>query len=114
MAAGAWFLYLLECSGGSYYAGITTDVDALLSGGYIEPDRTVFCWRILLAWLEELAAARGLGLNEAAREIDASRDPGTGLATAIRLAVLRHYRDRCTSPERTAASQAAARSLREG
>ena len=63
---------------------------------------------------KELAAARGLGLNEAAREIDAARDPGTGLATAIRLAVLRHYRDRCTSPERTAASQAAARSLREG
>ena len=23
-----WFLYLLECSGGSYYAGITTDVQA--------------------------------------------------------------------------------------
>ena len=66
------------------------------------------------AGFKELAAARGLGLNEAAREIDASRDPGTGLATAIRLAVLRHYRDRCTSPERTAASQAAARSLREG
>ncbi len=37
---------------------LRTDVDALLSGGYIEPDRTVFCWRILLAWLEELAAAR--------------------------------------------------------
>ncbi len=28
MAAGTWFLYLLECSGGSYYAGITTDVQA--------------------------------------------------------------------------------------
>lgn len=28
MAGGAWFLYLLECSGGSYYAGITTDVAA--------------------------------------------------------------------------------------
>ncbi len=28
MAGGAWFLYLLECSGGSYYAGITTDVQA--------------------------------------------------------------------------------------
>ena len=23
-----WFLYLLECSDGSYYAGISTDVDA--------------------------------------------------------------------------------------
>ncbi len=28
MAAGAWFLYLLECRDGSYYAGITTDVQA--------------------------------------------------------------------------------------
>ena len=28
MATGSWFLYLLECSGGSYYAGITTDVQA--------------------------------------------------------------------------------------
>ena len=32
MAAGAWFLYLLECSGGSYYAGITTDVQARFQG----------------------------------------------------------------------------------
>lgn len=23
-----WILYLLECEGGSYYAGITTDLDA--------------------------------------------------------------------------------------
>ncbi len=23
----AWFLYLLECEDGSYYAGITTDID---------------------------------------------------------------------------------------
>jgi putative endonuclease len=23
-----WFLYLLECANGTYYAGITTDVDA--------------------------------------------------------------------------------------
>lgn len=41
-----------------------------------------------------LATARGLGLNELAREIDAARSPGTGLATAIRLEVLRYYRDR--------------------
>ncbi|MCL7714912.1 GIY-YIG nuclease family protein [Stenotrophomonas mori] len=27
-AAGGWFLYLLECSDGSYYAGISTDVQA--------------------------------------------------------------------------------------
>jgi len=25
---GAWFLYLLECCDGSYYAGISTDVQA--------------------------------------------------------------------------------------
>ena len=25
---GLWFLYLLECRDGSYYAGITTDVEA--------------------------------------------------------------------------------------
>ena len=43
---------------------------------------------------KEMASRRGLGINEAAREIDAVRDPGTGLATAIRLAVLRYYRDR--------------------
>lgn len=24
----SWFLYLLECEGGSYYAGITTDLEA--------------------------------------------------------------------------------------
>ena len=28
MATGSWFLDLLECSGGSYYTGITTDVQA--------------------------------------------------------------------------------------
>lgn len=27
-AAGTWYLYLLECVGGSYYAGITNDLDA--------------------------------------------------------------------------------------
>jgi putative endonuclease len=26
--AGGWFLYLLECSDGSYYAGIAIDVEA--------------------------------------------------------------------------------------
>jgi len=26
--AGSWFLYLLECRDGSYYAGISTDVQA--------------------------------------------------------------------------------------
>lgn len=28
MADKPWFLYLLECANGSYYAGITTDVAA--------------------------------------------------------------------------------------
>lgn len=28
MTSKAWFLYLLECANGSYYAGITTDVEA--------------------------------------------------------------------------------------
>lgn len=28
MAADNWFLYLLECRDGSYYAGISTDVQA--------------------------------------------------------------------------------------
>ena len=28
MTSKAWFLYLLECANGSYYAGITTDVQA--------------------------------------------------------------------------------------
>lgn len=31
MSATAWFLYLLECSDGSYYAGITVDVQARFS-----------------------------------------------------------------------------------
>ena len=26
--ASSWFLYLLECNNGAYYAGITNDVDA--------------------------------------------------------------------------------------
>ena len=42
----------------------------------------------------DLAAARGLGLNELAVEIDEGREGDIGLASAIRLAVLRHYRDR--------------------
>ena len=28
MSAKPWFLYLLECANGAYYAGITTDVEA--------------------------------------------------------------------------------------
>ncbi len=33
------------------------DVDALLSGGHIPPDRLAQSWRLMLAWLGELAAA---------------------------------------------------------
>lgn len=33
------------------------DVDALLRGGYISPDRAPHCWSLVTAWLEELAAA---------------------------------------------------------
>lgn len=40
----------------------------------------------------EMAAARGQGINALAAEIDAARAPGTGLASAIRLAVLAHLR----------------------
>ncbi len=46
------------------------------------------------AAFREIAAGRGLAVNALAAEIDAARDPDTGLATAIRLHVLRHYRGR--------------------
>ncbi|AXQ92936.1 ribbon-helix-helix domain-containing protein [Cereibacter azotoformans] len=42
----------------------------------------------------EIAAERGLPVNALAAELDEGRDPEVGLATAIRLFVLRHYRDR--------------------
>lgn len=42
----------------------------------------------------EIAAERGQALNALAAMIDAARAPDTGLATAIRLFVLAHYRDR--------------------
>ncbi|MFD2173695.1 ribbon-helix-helix domain-containing protein [Rhodobacter lacus] len=42
---------------------------------------------------KEMAEARGLGINALASEIDAARGQETGLATAIRLAVLAFYRD---------------------
>lgn len=41
-----------------------------------------------------LAMTREVTLNELAAEIDAGRDGDLGLASAIRLAVLRFYRDR--------------------
>ena len=39
-----------------------------------------------------IAADRSLPVNVLAAEIDAARDPGTGLASAIRVFVLDHYR----------------------
>lgn len=45
----------------------------------------------------EIAEAEGKGLNALAAEIDVARDPETGLATAIRLYVLRHYREKARS-----------------
>lgn len=44
--------------------------------------------------LHEIAAAEGRPLAALAAEIDAARAPGTGLATAMRLHVLRHFRNR--------------------
>jgi predicted DNA-binding ribbon-helix-helix protein len=42
----------------------------------------------------EIAAESDKGINGLAAEIDAARGTDTGLATAIRLFVLRHYRTR--------------------
>lgn len=47
----------------------SADVDALLDGAYIAPDRVAPSWRVLIAWLEELAAAtRRVVWDEAAFE----------------------------------------------
>ncbi|MCR9148212.1 MAG: ribbon-helix-helix domain-containing protein [Rhodobacteraceae bacterium] len=42
----------------------------------------------------EIAAAKSKPINALAAEIDVERGMETGLASAIRLYVLRHYRDR--------------------
>jgi len=42
--------------------------------------------------LHEMAMDQGRSLASLAAQIDDSRDPQTGLATAIRLHVLRHFR----------------------
>jgi len=42
----------------------------------------------------EIAAAKKLGINALAAKIDADRSAKTGLATAIRLFVLAHFRAR--------------------
>ncbi len=44
--------------------------------------------------LREIAAAEGCSLTALAAGIDARRDPATGLATALRLHALRHFRNR--------------------
>lgn len=44
------------------------------------------------AAFREIAAEKNMGINALAGEIDAARGEETGLATAIRLFVLRHYR----------------------
>ncbi|MBK5947473.1 aryl-sulfate sulfotransferase [Rhodobacter veldkampii DSM 11550] len=44
------------------------------------------------AAFREIAAASGRGINELAAEIDTARGAECGLATAIRLHVLAHYR----------------------
>lgn len=35
---------------------LPADADALLSGGYIKPDRLAQCWEVMLIWLAELSA----------------------------------------------------------
>ena len=44
------------------------------------------------AALRELAAERGQTVNALAAEIDAARAPGTGLASALRVAILARWR----------------------
>lgn len=46
----------------------------------------------------EVAASEGRGLNDLAAELDAARGTGCSLATAIRVHVLNHYRDRAKAP----------------
>lgn len=45
--------------------------------------------------LREIAAQDGRPIAALATEIDAARAPDTGLASAIRLHVLRHFRNKC-------------------
>ena len=49
----------------------------------------------------EIAAKRGKAINALAAEIDAARDLDSGLASEIRLFVLRHYRDRQMATDAT-------------
>ncbi len=43
--------------------------------------------------LRDIAAERGLPINQLAAEIDDARTGDAGLASAIRIFVLQHYRD---------------------
>ncbi len=43
---------------------------------------------------QEIAKEKGMAINALAADIDADRGLETGLATAIRLFVLRHYRNK--------------------
>ncbi len=58
----------------------------------LEPD----FWRAF----REIAAAEGKGINALAAEIDADRGGNTGLATALRLYVLRYFRARAEGAQR--------------
>ena len=55
-------------------------------------DRSFAAARDLVRTLDAQALAQGRPVNTLAAEIDAGRDPDTGLASAIRLFVLRAYR----------------------
>jgi predicted DNA-binding ribbon-helix-helix protein len=45
------------------------------------------------AAFQQIAAEKPMSINALSAEVDELRDAGTGLATAIRLYVLRHFRD---------------------
>jgi len=53
----------------------------------------------------EIAAEAGLPINVLAARIDAARDMDTGLATAIRLHVLDHYRARAGDTGKSARTE---------
>lgn len=53
----------------------------------------------------EIAAERGMPLNALAAHIDAERGMELGLASAIRLFVLRHYRERLAGLQPPAAER---------
>lgn len=49
--------------------------------------------------LQEIAASRGRSLSALVAEIDAGRTPETNLSSAIRLAVLAHFRGTAPEPD---------------